>query len=242
MLYIISGGDSNTRARAIDEIIKIENKGQGSIQVITRASADTTVLELDTVRESQSLFDAQIALVISNANEEEEIWEYLIKMSQSFVDSRNIFILTLPTLLKKDLKLFADRVIHKELKSEEKISKQKFNVFALTDSFGARDKLGSWLIYREAIERAHVEPREIHGVLVWIAKSMLECKVLSLSELSQIEMKPFVAQKATRFAKNFSKDELTSMNGNLVSLYHRAQVGEVELTEGLESLLLKTLS
>lgn len=242
MLYIISGGDSNTRERAINEIIKHENKGQDSVQVITRAGTDTTVLELDTVRESQSLFDAQIALVISNANEEKEIWNYLIEMSQSFVDSHNIFILTLPSLLKKDLKLFADGVNHKELKSEERVSKQKFNVFALSDSFGERDKLGSWLIYREAIERAHIEPREIHGVLVWIAKSMLECKVLSAGELSQIEMKPFVAQKATRFAKNFSHTELTTMNGNLVSLYHRAQVGEVELTEGLESLLLATLS
>lgn len=92
------------------------------------------------------------------------------------------------------------------------------NVFALTDAYGKKDKVGAWILYREAIEKG-TEPEAICGLLFWKIKSFF-----------------------TSSQKVFSTPELKRNSSALVSLYHRAHKGETDFTIGLEQFILSSLS
>lgn len=94
----------------------------------------------------------------------------------------------------------------------------KVNVFAITDAYGKRDKIGAWVLYRDAIEKGS-EPEAISGLLFWKIKSLF-----------------------TSPQKIFTTTELQKNSSAIVSLYHRAHRGEVDFTIGLEQFILSSLS
>src|SRR3989344_8757951 len=49
---------------------------------------------------------------------------------------------------------------------------REFNIFALTDAFGARNKKDAWIIYQKAL-LAGLSAEEIFFKIIWQVKSML---------------------------------------------------------------------
>lgn len=90
--------------------------------------------------------------------------------------------------------------------------------FALADAFGKKNKIEAWVLYRQAID-AGTPPEALSGMLFWKIKSL----VLSNS-------------------RTFTKDTLKRNSSELVSIYHKAHLGEGDLSIALEQFILKTLS
>ncbi len=122
---------------------------------------------------------------------------------------------------------------------EEEISTAKprgeFNIFALTDAVGARDKRQAWVFYQKALASGMVAD-EIFWRVTWIVKSMLLASKTKSS--AETDMKEFPYRKAKGYANNFSPVELEKLSETLVIGYHNARRGIGEIETLLEKLIL----
>lgn len=99
----------------------------------------------------------------------------------------------------------------------QKIVKKEDN-FAIANAFANKDKIKTWVLYREAVSNG-VEPEAISGMLFWKIKNMM----INGNRL-------------------FSKEELKKQSSSLVSLYHKSHLGEIDFIIGLEQFILSSLS
>ena len=72
-----------------------------------------------------------------------------------------------------------------------KEKKEKFNNFLLANAFGARDKKGLWIYFRQAMD-VGVGMEELIGVLFWKVKDMLIKK--NFGKFKEPELKNFAAK------------------------------------------------
>lgn len=113
---------------------------------------------------------------------------------------------------------------------------QEFNIFALTDAVGARDKKRAWILYQKALS-AGVRAEEIFFKIVWQVKSMLIAS--RTKSVAETDMKAFPYNKAKSFLKNFKTGELEKLSENLVVGYYQARRGEGEIETFVEKFILK---
>jgi hypothetical protein len=105
-------------------------------------------------------------------------------------------------------------------KFEEKVIKATptINIFAIADAFGRREKVIAWTLYVNAIE-AGIEPEAISGILFWKIKTLLLQNKIAVI-----------------------REQLIRQSGLLVSLYHQAHQGKLDMAIGLEQFILSTLT
>ena len=124
-----------------------------------------------------------------------------------------------------------------EEEREEAIGPRKqsdFNIFALTDAFGARKKKEVWILYQEAL-LSGVSAEEVFYKIIWQLKSMLLAS--KTKSVSETDMKPFPYNKAKSFLKNFKQEELENLSQDLVVGYNLARRGQGDI----ETLIEKTI-
>lgn len=112
---------------------------------------------------------------------------------------------------------------------------REFNIFALTDAIGARDKKRAWILFQQALG-AGISAEKIFFKIVWQVKSMLIAS--RTKNVGETDMKPFPYSKAKSFLKNFSNSELQSLSLDLVTGYYLACRGEGEIEILAEKMLL----
>lgn len=110
-----------------------------------------------------------------------------------------------------------------------------FNIFALTDAVGGRDKRRAWVLYRGALAQG-LSAEEVFFKVVWQVKCMLIAS--KTKSVAETDMKQFPYSKAKSFAKNFKENELEKLSESLVSGYYLARQGEGEIETLVEKLLL----
>lgn len=164
-----------------------------------------------------SLFNEAPIVIIENIIKNEIV---LLKPEDLIIlkESGAIFVFLEDTISATDLKKFKKYGIVEEFKISSIKPVGKMNVFNIAEAYSRRDKIGTWFSYREAVMR-NVSPEEISGIIFWKIKTMI--------------------LNGTRF---FSKDELKNKSSELVSLYHRSHLGEVDFTIGLEQFILSSLN
>ena len=124
----------------------------------------------------------------------------------------------------EDKLLKAEETKYKKYATIERFEEKKekatpvTNVFAIADAFCRKDKVTTWILYREAVEKG-TEPEAISGMLFWKIRQMILASPKS----------PYV-------------NELKQMSGELVTLYHRSHKGECDFVVGLEQFILSSLS
>lgn len=172
------------------------------------------------------------------ALEREKLEELLASDSGLFGEQNLIILNEIGELKKEEREELTEKLKNsatKVLWFEREIKKVlEFNLFALTDALGARDRANTWLIYQRAL-LAGVSAEEMFWKLVWQVKNML--LVSAGGEIKSL--KPFVIQKAKQFSVNFSRLELANLSSKLVSLWHETKREENrDFALELESLLL----
>lgn len=163
------------------------------------------------------LFNDKPAVILENVLSD-EILVFSASQLSEFKDSETIFIFKEDKLNAADQKKFKKYAEIKNFTEKKIITKEKFNIFSITDAFASRDKVSTWILFRKAL-LSGLEPEALAGVLFWKIKTM----ILNGSKL-------------------FTKEDLKVQSSNIVSLYHKAHKGECDFTIGLEQFILSSLS
>lgn len=210
MIYILSGNDNKKKNIYLKKLCKNDSP--------------TPVTELNLTKEM--LFDYAFSKSLFN-NNQIFVFENILKGGNIVLSSKDL------SLLKDSHTIFVffeEKLPVSEIKKYEKytvienfntqIIKQtpKINIFNIADNFSRKDKINTWISYREAISLG-VSPEEISGIIFWKIKTML----LSGATL-------------------FSIDELKRKSSELVAIYHKAHRGECDFTISLEQFILSSLS
>jgi DNA polymerase III delta subunit len=246
MLAVFYGTDrdkvNDAAAKRLKAFLK-ENKpagrslgAGGDAEVFALGDENFSESELERHIGSVGLFSGAHAVVISYLLAHEEHGEVLADHLASLAESENLFILKEGKLLvanKKIVEKYAqDSQEFTEKTTINKPDFKNFPIFDLATSLGMRDKKNLWLGYQKAIQQG-VAPEEIHGVLVWQIRTMLQ--VLAGAT---VDIKPFVLGKAKTFLTKYSPSEAKDLSFKLISLYHDSRRGLVDFEKGLEKIIL----
>lgn len=236
MIYLLYGNDRAKVREKLSSLLKtlFAKKPDASlIRVSVDEFAKTPLQEYVGV---QGLFETKAIIVfdtlLSAPEHKTAIMEYLPELRES----SNVFILLEDELDKKTLLLLTEHAEKvQEFSAPKKAATSAFNIFALPDAVGERNKKKAWVTY-EIGKMHNVSSEEMHGMLFWGVKNMIlsqEAKSAKDAGLS-----PFVYQKASRFSKNYSPDELHGLSKGLMELYHKARRGEGTFDIMLEKFIL----
>jgi hypothetical protein len=209
MIYIYTGNDNKKKNLNLKKLL-------GKEQPIFLLNKDTKKEEFINYAGSTSLFGEKQIVIVDSIIKEGNI---IFSKDDILIlnESENLFVFLEEKLNAEDLKKFKNNSIIEDFKIEEE-KKQKINVFGIADSFSRRDKMGTWILYRDIITQ-DVSSEEISGIIFWKIKTML-----------------------LTGTKVFSTKELKTMSSNIVSMYHRAHNGELDFAIGLEQFILSSLS
>ena len=208
MIYILAGNDTKKKNTYINKLSK------GVIPSVLDVK-DITKEALLSLASSVSLFSDQIiirtdGLMKSDISLDKDELEVL---SQSWT----VFIFTEDKLLSTALSKYKKFATIENFILQEEKPKPKINTFDIALYFGKKEKLKTWILYKDAISSG-ASPEEISGILFWKIKSLLTLKT-----------------------KVFSDNDLKKMASRLVSLYHDSHLGKTDFNIGLEQFILSSL-
>lgn len=163
--------------------------------------------------------------------------EFVMARLPEMAASDTVFILSeesVPKAIAEGVKEHAESYKAVDLPKEKD---RGFNIFSITDAFGARDKKSVWVLFQEALQSG-VAPEEVLNILIWQAKNLLLAK--NASSAAETGLAPFVYNKSKSYSKNFKDEELRSISRKLTTLFHESRLG-MDLGPNLELFLLKAL-
>lgn len=238
MLYVLHGNDTIKARDRLHILINslLKKKPDASFLQLDDETFDGG--QLDELIEGQGLFEKKYIVVFDNCLRNKDTHEVLCKRLEDISSSPNIFVFLEEKIDKKiltQLEGYSEKI--QEYKDETvKEKKEQFNIFSLTDAFGGRDKKKLWILYNQA-KMNNITNEEIHGILFWQVKSMLLAK--NSNSARESGLKPFVYEKAQRFCRNYSENEVQALSSSLVSLYHNARRGVHDFATSLELFIIK---
>lgn len=210
MIYILLGNDTKKKSVYLKKLSKKDS-------AIFISRADITKQKFFEYAGSISLFGDFPVIVIEDILKDEEI-KFSAKELLVLKDSKTTFVFLEEKLLASDIKEYKKYATIENFSSSTTKKVPKMNVFSIADAFSRRDKIGTWVLYREAVSLG-VAPEEVSGIIFWKIKKML-----------------------LDGTKVFSVSELKERSGNLVDIYHKAHRGECDFAIGLEQFILSSLN
>jgi DNA polymerase III delta subunit len=253
MLYVFHGSDTHTTlTKATSLVASLRAKKPDASYVRVEAGQWTPSI-IEEHLGGQGLFSNKYIIFLDRVTENAEAKEQLPEFIEALKESSNIFILLETKLnaeLKKAVEKYAEKVV--ECGKEDKVGagaggsfgngaagsfgkSDDFNVFALADALGSRDRFKAWSLFRQAID-AGVQPENISGTLFWQMKSMMLAR--EAKSAGEAGVSPFVFTKAKKHAGNYSKEELQNLATSLITIYHEGHRGRGDIELGLERMML----
>lgn len=210
MIYILTGNDTKNKNIYLRKLYKED-------QPLFVLDIATTKEVLFDYAHSVSLFGGSPIIVVENMIKDEEV-KLTAKDIAILSDSITTFIFLEEKLLAADLKKYNKIATIEDFSKKEIKQTPKMNMFDIADAYARRDKIGAWVLYRNAVLTG-VSSEEISGIIFWKIKTMI--------------------LNGTKF---FSADELKKRSSELLSIYHKAHRGEGDFVVGLEQFILGSLS
>lgn len=209
MIYIVAGSDTYAKSSYIKKIAKTE---------IIRLPLGVANRALLFEYASQDNLFGEATIVCIDGFLKEGNESLLAKDLEILKESPTIFIFNEDKLLSAEQKRYAKYATVEILDSKKEKVAPKINVFAIADAYARKDKVQTWILYREAIDHG-VEPESICGMLFWKIKTIILAS-----------------------SRTFDQQNLKRLSGELVSLYHESHNGTRDFTVGLEQFILSSLS
>lgn len=209
MIYILVGNDIKDKNIFLKRICKKDS-------FIFDYKDNITKDDLLERASSVSLF-GDVPVVLLDSLIKDKKFELSDNDLSKLQSSKSIFIFLEDKLLSSDMKKYSK---YSKIEEFNKIEAKQFvknNIFSIADSFARKDKINTWMLYREALESGS-SPEEICGILFWKIKDTL--------------------LKGNKF---FTKDEIINLSNELVSVYHKAHRGEIDFNISLEQFILSSL-
>ena len=234
MIYLIQGSDE----------IKTRHKYDAVIESLLARKKDSVAWKIDSenfdeekFRElivAQDLFVSKYVVGCDHLIGNKKSVDFILENLDAIKNSANIFIILEDALDEKTLKQVR-KFTEKDLSFDKKIGEEKrFNVFALTDALGERNRKKLWVLYQEAL-RSDVPAEDIFWRLQWMVKHLLFFK--KTKDPSSSELKGFAKSKIQNYSKNFTSLELENLSIRLVELFHSVRRGDGEIEIELEKFV-----
>lgn len=236
MIYLVHGNDGGLVRDKLQGLLKALATKKPNAETFRITLENWSEGQLNEFIESQGLFEHKYIVVLDSILADKATTEILLDKLEDLKKSDNVFIIVegkIDAAKLTKLSKHAEKVWKADAK--ESAPKKAFNVFAITDALGRRDRKSLWATYHAALFNGS-EPEELHGLLFWQIKSLLiAAQSKSAEEAGQ---KPLVWSKAKGFLKNFTPEELKGASSSLVDIYHDARKGIVEFDVALEKFIL----
>lgn len=249
MIYLLHGTDTQKSRNKLHELVGVMMKKKPDAGHLRMSDEDFDPSKLDELAGASGLFASKVIVEMDKVLQNKEAKEIILDKIKEIKESENIFIFLEGKLDKKSLEKFEKnsekiQIFGKEPEGRifgvgeegKNFNINDFNIFAVGDAFGRRDRKGLWVLYQKA-NRRDIPVEEIHGLISWQARSMLIA--MNAKGASDSGLKPFVFQKSSGFARNFKKEELENLSLKLAFIYHDARRGKMELGSALEKFILE---
>jgi hypothetical protein len=191
MLYLFYGDDTKNKLSGYEKFIKTIPK---STDIIFINKNNFNQIQIESFYFGSSLFSEKSTIIFSNIFESEEIRDFILAKLKLIGESKNSFIFLEGKLNKSILDAFK-KVDQKKLQfnvfelAKEKV--KKFDNFLVANAFANKDKLNTWIYFRQAID-SDVSLEEIVGVLFWKIKDMILKK--NFGQFKEEQLKTFVSK------------------------------------------------
>ncbi len=171
MIYLFSGDDVKLKSAELERLIKQE---KGS-EILRFGKSDFNRGQIEGLYSGSGLFSQKFIAVFSNFLEYEEIRDFMLEKLPLMAESENSFIFMEGKLGKPITDLFkkaGPKGIQISIFELPKSTERKFDNFTLANAFSQKDKLNSWIYFRQAVERG-ASLEELAGILFWKMKDMI---------------------------------------------------------------------
>ncbi len=232
MLYVLVGDNQDRKKEVLAKLLKTHQESE--LFYMNDDSFNPEVFA--NFLGGGDLFSLKYVVVLDSLVDT-EAGELIVERARDMQDSDNIFVLKEIAMLKDastNLKKNAEKFETYDL---PKIEKSKFNIFSITDAFGARDKKNTWVMLQRAL-RAGISAEEVLNILIWQTKNLLFVK--RSADMKSTGLSAFVYNKSKQYGSNYKENELVDMSRKLTSFFHESHLG-LELGPNLEAYLLKSL-
>jgi DNA polymerase III delta subunit len=213
MLHVIVGSHYEKAQEALAQIKK--TTPEMSVRSFDDGSFDIEAIEELTA--GSGMFGDRYVVVIHGGVQNVTHRPLLLGMLQGMRSCDNVFVLMEESMLAPQKKKFESSEI---IDVGKPASGEAFNMFALTDTVGNRDKKKGWLLLQQAYESG-ADAEHVIGILWWAMKNML----LVAKSIENPGLKPFVYNKTKQQARNYSLAELEGFAQKLVQFRYRARTG-----------------
>lgn len=236
MLYFFYGNDKDVAREKASALTQSLLKKKPDAELFRVDAENFNEAKLQELSAGQGLFNNSYLVEVVSLFENKEAKEIFLNRLDEVGASPNVFVMVEEGVDKKALLAITDVAEKVQLfESTEKKGKPDFNIFSLTDAFGKRDKKNLWVLFQKAVAGGAV-PEEIHGILFWQLKSMLVASTAKTA--GEAGVAPFTFSKSKSFLKNYTEDELKTLSGTFVRMYHDAHRGIHNFDIALERLIL----
>lgn len=188
MIYLFYGDNTKNKLLNYEKFVKSIPNGTETF-FVSRNNFDK--VQIESFYSGSSLFSMKSAIVFSGILEYEENQDFILEKLKPMGESGNTFVLLEGKLNKLILDSF--KKARAEINSFElpKEKKEKFDNFLVANAFANKDKLNTWIYFREAIDLG-VGMEELTGVLFWKIKDMLLKR--NFSKFTEEQLKGFAAR------------------------------------------------
>ena len=169
MIYLFAGDDVAKKRSAYEKFLS-PFSSRGEITFINKNSFNKG--ELESLYSGSGLFADKFTVVLEGILEYEDHRDFVLGKLENMGESESSFIFIEGKLTKPVLELFKKARAELNIFELPKEKKEKFDNFLVANAFGVRDKLNTWIYFRQAMDLG-VGMEEIIGVLFWKIKDMI---------------------------------------------------------------------
>ncbi len=193
MIYLFAGDDAKNKILNYEKFMR-SLPGQAGINsteifFITRNSFNPP--QVESFYSGASLFSPVSAVIFQGIFEHEETRNFILDKLKLIGDSLNTFVFLEGKLSKPNLDAFKKARAELNVFELPKEKKEKYDNFLVANAFANKDKLNTWIYFRQAVDIG-VSLEEIVGVLFWKIKDLLLRK--NFSKFTEEQLKNHAAR------------------------------------------------
>jgi len=188
MIYLFSGDDTKAKLASYEKFIKGVPKNTETF-FISRNNFNP--MQIESLYSGASLFSPLSAAIFQNIFEYEETRDFILEKLKLMGESKNSFVFSEGKLSKPILDDFKKARAEINIFELPKEKVKKFDNFMVANAFASKDKLNTWIYFREAIDKG-ASLEEITGILFWKVKDMILKK--NFGKFKEEQLKTFAAR------------------------------------------------
>jgi len=188
MIYLFYGDDMEKKLSVYEKFIKATPKNTETLFV---SRNNFNEVQIESLYSGSSLFSDKSSIIFSGILENEETRNFILDKLGLIGESANSFVFLEGKLNKPIVDAFKKARAELNYFELPKEKKEKFDNFLIANAFASKDKLNTWIYFRQAIDLG-ASLEEINGILFWKIKDLILKK--NFSKFKEEQLKNFISE------------------------------------------------